>query len=131
MAIKITYSDAGTEQVYAELTVSDEQVKALSTDMVSSTPEVVFLDWLNNAIENKARQMIDKICEEALGSGSEKVEPLSASQKQQIAAALSTEGVILTSVKQMPRSIKDQIIEMAKIKTAAERQAELEAEIGK
>jgi len=40
------------------VTLSQEQEKALLTEMVS------IQDWLANAIQNKARQCIDKVVEE-------------------------------------------------------------------
>lgn len=40
------------------ITISDEEEKALSTDMIS------IQDWIDNAIRNKARQCIDNIVED-------------------------------------------------------------------
>lgn len=128
MAIRVSYVDTITKTELAQFEVSDEAIKALSTDMVSSIPAVVFLDWHMNTIQNKERQIVDELCEAALADGSEKVEALTDAAKQQVVAELNNAGYILPPpVKQMPPSIKHEIIKAAKIKTAAERQAEFEA----
>jgi len=75
-----------------EIELSKEQEKALLTDMVSIE------QWLSNAIQNKARQCIDKVVEEY-------------SDKQ---ASKITEAEKL------------QIVKDAKVKSAAERSAEIE-----
>ncbi len=125
MGIAIRYIDDATGDIILERIVEDFEVKALESDMASIPL------WHINALNEACRRLTDKICSDALGNGSEKVEPLTVPQKQKVASALASQGIVLSPVKQMPQSIKDQIIEMAKIKSAAERQAEFEAEMGK
>ncbi len=51
------------------VTVSDEEEKALLTDMIS------IQDWLDNAIHNKARQCIDVIVEQHSDRQAKKLPP--------------------------------------------------------
>lgn len=74
------------------ITISDEEEKALLTDMIS------IQTWIDNAIHNKARQCIDKIIEDY-------------SDKQP---------------KKISMVERNQIVRKAKVKTAAERNAESE-----
>ena len=68
MSIKITYTDVTTgKELFSEI-ISDEEVKALETDMAS-----VF-EWISNAWKNKARQCIDRIVELS-GEGSKFTHP--------------------------------------------------------
>ena len=101
------------------INLTEEEEKALLTDMITVQ------DWLNNAIYNKARQCVDNVCQEALSEQEHKI--LAAEEKQQIATLLASEGKIISSVKQMPENIKLEIVKKARIKSAAERQDELEA----
>ena len=100
------------------VSITDEEEKALLTDILS------LQDWLDNAIHNKARQCIDDVCRQALEDETNTV--LTAVEKQGIVSALATQGRIITTVKQLPADIKAQIVSNARVKTAAERQAELE-----
>lgn len=126
MAIEIIYRDADTKEVLAERFVSDAMIKALSTDMKTSSP-VIFLDWHTNALWNKARQMIDVVCEGALGTGSKYARPLSDTNKQGVATELAKEGYILAPpIKQMNSALKEKIVELADVITGAERTAEVE-----
>ena len=79
------------------INLTEEEEKALLTDMIS------IQEWLENAIKNKARQVIDRIVEEV-------------SDKQ---------------AKKIPVEEKLSIIRNAKLETALERQARLEKEIEK
>jgi len=126
MAIKKLYVDTETEEILAEDVISDEEIKALSIDMVSSNPRVVFFDWDCNAIHNKARQMIDEVCEEALNDQTDVI--LTKGEKGQIVSELAKSGRIITTVKGMPGSVKAMIVQKARVKTAAEKNAEFEAE---
>lgn len=49
---QITISDGTTEQSF---TLVDEEVKALETDMIS------IYEWIENAIKNKARMVVNQI----------------------------------------------------------------------
>ena len=101
------------------INLTEEEEKALLTDMIS------IQDWLNNAIFNKSRQMVDKVCEEALSDQTDII--LTTTEKQDIVTQLASQGTIISTVKQMPENIKLEIVKKARVKSAAERQAELEA----
>lgn len=105
---------------YTVLLTSEEE-KALLTDMIS------IQEWLENAIHNKARQCIDAVCQQALSEDGETI--LTKAEKQAIVKALATEGKIISTVKQMPVTIKYQIVQKARVESAAERQARMEAEM--
>lgn len=53
--IRILYIDTVTGEQIGQDLLSDEEVKALETDIHSVQ------DWIANAIHNKARQCIDKV----------------------------------------------------------------------
>ena len=98
--------------------IDDEVQKALEWDIVN-------LDfWANNAIFNKARQCADEICKLALEDATHTI--LSLADKQLLRDYLDTQGIVLTSVKQLPDNIKKEIVKRAVIKSAAERNAEEE-----
>lgn len=100
------------------ITLSAEEEKALLTDMIS------IQDWLNNAIHNKARQCIDAITKEVLSPHSVALTP---SAKGQVMAKLGQLGIApLIPLVELPREVKELIVSLAIIKSAAERQAELE-----
>ena len=96
--------------------IDDEIQKALEWDIVD-------LDmWANNAIFNKARQCADEICRQALEDKTHTI--LSLADKQLLRDYLNNQGIVLTSIKQLPDNIKREIVKRANIKSAAERQAE-------
>jgi len=96
--------------------IDDEVEKALLWDIVD-------LDaWANNAIFNKARQCADEICRKALEDKTHTI--LSLADKQTLRDYLNNQGIVLTSIKQLPDNIKKEIVKRANIKSAAERQAE-------
>ena len=97
--------------------IDDEVEKALEWDIVDLGI------WANNAIFNKARQCADKICEQALEDKTHTI--LSLADKQLLRDYLTNQGIVLTSVKQLPDAIKKEIVKRANIKSAAERQAEI------
>ena len=98
------------------VTLTVEEEKALLCDMIS------IQDWAENAVFNKARQCADEICRLALEDKTHTI--LTLAEKQQLRDALDAQGIVLTSVKQIPLNIKRQIVAAARIKSAAERQAE-------
>lgn len=102
------------------VTLSAEEEKALLTDMASVQ------SWLDNVIHNKARQCIDAVCEQALSENGETM--LTKAEKQEVVSALATEGRIISTVKQMPESVKADIVKKARVESAAERQERLESE---
>lgn len=101
-----------------EITIDDEVQKALEWDILD-------LDiWANNAIFNKARKCADEICTKALEDKTHTI--LSLADKQLLRDYLTNQGIVITSVKHLPDSIKKEIVKRAVIKSAAERQAEQE-----
>ena len=101
-----------------EITIDDEVQKAMEWDIVD-------LDiWANNAIFNKARRCADEICRLALEDNTHTI--LSLADKQLLRDYLSTEGIVLTSVKQLPQYVKKEIVKRANIQSAAERMGEIE-----
>ena len=101
-------------------TIDDEVQKALEWGIVD-------LDvWHSNAIFNKARRCADQICTHALEDKTHTI--LSLADKQLLRDYLSNQGIILTSVKELPENIKKEIVKRANIKSAAEREAERQAE---
>ena len=109
--LKITYQDSrtGRETSY---TLPDEEVKALETDV----DDVV--EWHLNAIRQKARQQVDRVCEEALADATGAI--LKPEHRQQIAAVLADRGILAPSVKHLPEDIRRQIVSLA-----AERASEI------
>lgn len=103
------------------VTFSPEEEKAMLTDMLS------IQDWMDNAGHNKARQRIDAICKEALGDRTDTI--LTKGEKHRIVAKLAADGQIISTVKQMPPVIKAEIVQKARVKSAAEKKAESEAEM--
>lgn len=103
-----------------EITIDDEIQKAMEWDIVN-------LDfWANNAIANKARRCSDEICRMALEDKTHTI--LSLADKKLLRDYLNNQDIVLTSVKQLPNNIKREIVKRANIKSAAEREAEREAE---
>lgn len=98
--------------------IDDEVQKALEWDIVD-------LDtWAHNAIYDKARRCADKIITLALDDKTHTI--LSLADKQLLRDYLSNQGVVITSVKQLPDNIKKEIVKRANIQSAAEREAENE-----
>jgi hypothetical protein len=100
------------------VSITAEEEKALLTDIVS------LQEWLDNAIHNKARQCIDEVCRQALEDESNSI--LTVMERQEIVSALAAQGRIISTVKQLPADIKAQIVACARVKTTAQRQADLE-----
>ena len=98
------------------ITIDDEVQKALEWDIVD-------LDiWANNAIFNKARRCADEICKLALEDKTHTI--LSLDDKKLLRDYLNNQGIVITSVKQLPENVKREIVKRANIKSAAERAAE-------
>ena len=91
MPIKITDTDLQTnKELYQEI-ISDEERKALETDMLS------IFEWISNAWRNKARQCIDNIVSEV-----SEYDP-----------------------KKLSKDKKIELVRTAQVKSAVERQKEL------
>ena len=101
-------------------TLTTEEEKALLWDMIS------IQEWGDNALRNKARQCADEICRIALEDSTHTI--LTIDEKRLLRDWLDVNDIVLTSVKQLPNNIKRQIVAAARVKSAAERQAEDEAE---
>ena len=99
------------------INLTPEQEKALLIDMIS------IQEWIDNAIQNKARQCIDTVCEQALSDPGDTI--LTVEEKRGIVKALADSGRIISTVKQMPEAIKLLIVAAARVKSAAERRAEI------
>lgn len=101
------------------VTLSKEEEKALLTDMAS------IQDWINNVIYNKARQCMDRVNEEALKPNSEMLtnDDLIHIRRMMDEANLP---IVVVTPKALPNHIKGEVVRRAKIKSATERQAELE-----
>ena len=99
------------------VTLTAEEEKALLWDMIS------IQEWAENAVFNKVRWSTDEICRLALENQTHTI--LTLEEKRQLRDSLDAQGIVLTSVKQIPAAIKRQIVAAARIKTAAERQAEV------
>lgn len=100
------------------ITIDNEVQKAMEWDIID-------LDvWANNAVFNKARQCGDEICRLALEDKTHTI--LSLEDKQLLRDYLNNQGIVLTSVKQLPENIKREIVKRSSIKSAAKRQQEFE-----
>jgi len=105
------------------ITLDDETQKALEWDILD-------LDlWARNALFNKARRCADAIIALALEDTDNII--LTQTDKQQLRTYLDNQGILIPSIKELPDNIKKEIIKRANIKSAAERQAELESEMNK
>jgi len=77
MALKITFTDTNTGKIIAEHELTDEQVKALNTELelvdykcpICGKYFTGIVAWILNAIGQKARQKVDEIVEKS-GKGS-------------------------------------------------------------
>jgi hypothetical protein len=103
------------------VTLTDVEEKALLWDMMD------IQGWIDNAVYNKVRQCTDEICRLALEDQTATI--LAKAEKRQIQASLNAQGIVLTSIKQLPGDIKGQIVAAARIKSAKEREAELLASL--
>jgi len=96
--------------------IDDEVQKAMAWDILDLDVSV------NNAIFNKARQCADEICRLALEDKTHTI--LCLADKQLLRDYLNNQGIVLTSIKQLPDNIKKEIVKRANIQSAAEREAE-------
>ena len=103
------------------LTISDEEQKALSTVMKS--PE----EWLYNTIRVRARKAINEICKDVLNEGRD--HSISKKNLATVAAMLAERGDVITDVKRLPDNIARNIVKLAKITTAKEREERILSEV--
>ena len=100
------------------ITVTDEELKALTWDIVDPPA------WLDNLVHEKARKCADAIITLALDDTTHTI--LTQDEKRQLVQALDVLGIVINTVDALPNSIKAAIIQKARVKTAAERQQEIE-----
>ena len=98
--------------------IDDADEKALEWDIFDLD------EWTRNAVFNKARRCKDEICRLALEDKTHTI--LSLDDKKLLRDYLDNQGIIITSIKQLPDNIKREIIKRANIQSAAERQKEFE-----
>ena len=101
--------------------ITDEEKKALEWDIVS------LQEWADNALHNKARRCADEIIRLALEDKTHTI--LSLEDKQLLRTYLDNQGIVITSIKQLPNNIKAEIVKRANIQSAAERNAEEEKKL--
>jgi len=114
MSIKITFTDTNTGKVIADHELTDEQVKALNTELeladykcpVCGKYFTGIVAWILNAIGQKTRRKVDEIVEKS-GRGSKFTEM---SKKLQIIKELTKEGhELLKGAKQRQAEMKAQM----------------------
>jgi len=114
MSIKITFTDTNTGKVIAEDELTDEQVKALNTELeladykcpICGKVTTGIAGWILNAIGQKARRKVDEIVEKS-GRGSRHTE---LTKKLQIIRELVEEGhELLKGAKQRQAEMKAQM----------------------
>lgn len=99
--------------------LTEAEDKAVLTDVLSSQ------EWIDNIAHNKARRCMDTICDQALTDTTHTI--LTVEEKQLVLLELNDRGIYLTTHKQLPADIKEQIVMAARVKSAAEINAEFEA----
>jgi|TARA_Y100000310_G_C20578126_1_gene761513 hypothetical protein len=109
MGLKITYTDTATGSVLRETTLDDDEVKAF--EYVAYDP----IDWIDNCFQNRARQAVDEVVEEALGRD-EKITIKDADMN----SALKGIGIV-AKVKDIPVKAKKDIVKKSTFETAKER----------
>ena len=111
MALKITFTDTNTKKAIAEHELTDEQVKALNTELeladykcpVCGKVTTGIAGWILNAIGQKARMKVDEIVEKS-GKGSRFTDTPT---KLQIIKELAEEGhELLKGAKQRQKELE-------------------------
>jgi len=123
--LKITFTDTNTGRIIAEDELTDEQVKALNTELeladykcpVCGKVSKGIAGWVLNAIGQKARQKVDEIVEKS-GRGSRYTD---IKRKLEIIRELESEKTeLLKSAKErqeeLERLAKQELIKEGKIK---------------
>jgi len=106
--------------VTVSVQITEEEKKALEWDIVS------LQEWADNALHNKARRCADEIITLALEDKTHII--LSLEDKQLLRTYLDNQGIVITSIKQLPNNIKAEIVKRANIQSAAEREEEAKLE---
>ncbi len=102
------------------ITLTDEEEKAWRWAMVDVET------FLLNAQAIRTRRLFDRICTLALEDDTHTI--LTLPEKRWLRDHLDDEGIILTSIPRLPDNVKALIVAAARVKSAADRNAQLEAE---
>jgi len=102
------------------ITLTDEEEKAWRWAMLDIET------FLLNAQANRSRRLFDAICRLALEDDTHSI--LTLPEKRWLRDYLDNKGVVLTSIAKIPDNVKALIVAAARVKSAAERNAQLEAE---
>jgi|TARA_Y100000310_G_C20503994_1_gene725470 hypothetical protein len=109
MSLKIRYVDGKTNQVLRETILDNEDMQAFEYIAYD------VMDWIDNCFQNRIRQAIDTICEEALGGCPDVI--LSDSDKSDLAPKIGIVG----KVKEISPELKKEIVRKATFKSGKER----------
>jgi len=109
MGIKITYTDTSSNDVLRETVLDDDEVRAFEYIAYS------VIDWIDNCFQNRARQAIDTVCEEALGSSPDVI--LSDTDKADLAPRIG----IVAMARHIDVDIKKEIVRKAVFESSKER----------
>ncbi len=102
------------------ITLTDEEEKAWRWDMVDIEA------FLVNAQGNRTRRLFERICRLALEDDTHTI--LTLAEKRWLRDYLDDQGIIMTSITRLPDNVKALIVNAARVKSAEERNAQLEAE---
>ena len=102
------------------ITLTDEEEKAWRCYMLDVET------FLLNAQANRTRRLFDRICRLALEDDTHTI--LTLAEKRWLRDYLDDHGIILTSIGRLPDNVEALIVNAARIKSAEERNAQLEAE---
>lgn len=113
---------------FNNLTITDEELKALEWDIAAKNEQGDVdvngtIDWwVKNAIAEKARRCILRICREALADKTNTI--LSTADKQALRQYLDNQGIVLAEISDLPENVIREIVKRANIQSAVERNAE-------
>lgn len=102
------------------ITLTDEEEKAWRWSILDIEP------FLLNAQANRTRRLFDRICRLALEDDTHTI--ITLPEKRWLRDYLDDEGIILTSIARLPDNVKALIVAAARVKSTADRNAQLEAE---
>lgn len=97
-----------------------EEVKACLSEMEDVK------EWIENAIKNKARKVMDRILEAYFSGKVEQESEFTPEEQQQIDDAIGKRYLTSEKVKRLPPGIKKLIVKRLKLSTPEERKAEYE-----
>lgn len=103
-----------------KIDLDEEEVKACLSEMGDVK------EWIENAIKNKARKVIDRILEDYFSGKVEQESEFTPDEQQQIDDAIGERFLTQEKVKKLPPRIKKLIVKRLKLSTPEERKAEYE-----